>query len=56
MQDVLIMPATPPERDWAAALLVVAAMVTVFRFRLGTLTVLGASAAAGLALGVAGLT
>jgi chromate transporter len=42
--------------NWAAALLVIAAMVAVFRFRLGTLTVLGGSAVAGLALGAAGLT
>jgi chromate transporter len=40
----------------AAALLVIAAMVAVFRFGLGTLTVLAASAAAGLALGAMGLT
>jgi chromate transporter len=40
----------------AAALLVIAAMVAVFRFGLGTLTVLAASAAAGLALGAMVLT
>jgi chromate transporter len=42
--------------NWAAALLVIAAMVAVFRFRIGTLTVLAGSAAAGLALAAVGLT
>jgi chromate transporter len=42
--------------NWAAALLVIAAMVAVFRFRLGTLTVLAGSAVAGLALAAVGLT
>jgi chromate transporter len=39
----------------ASALLVLAAMFGVFRLRLGTLTVLGGCAAAGLALGLLGL-
>lgn len=39
----------------AAAGLVLAAMIAVFHFRLGTVTVLAASAVAGVALGLAGL-
>lgn len=41
--------------DWAAAFLVVAALVATFRFRLGPITVLAAGAAAGMALYGAGL-
>jgi chromate transporter len=41
--------------DWAAAALSVLAMVAVFRLRLGTATVLGGAAAAGVALHLAGL-
>jgi chromate transporter len=36
--------------DWAAALIAVGAGVALFRFKIGVLTLLGASAAAGLVL------
>jgi chromate transporter len=39
--------------NWAALLLTVAALIAVFRFKLGTLTVLAACAAAGLLLALA---
>ncbi|WP_114964728.1 chromate efflux transporter [Alkalilacustris brevis] len=42
--------------DLAAAALVGAALVAVFRFRLGPVTVLGGCAGAGILLGLAGLT
>ena len=42
--------------NWAALLLTLAALVAVFRFKLGTLTVLAGCAAAGLLLSLAGLT
>ncbi|MGI1661758.1 chromate efflux transporter [Palleronia sp. KMU-117] len=41
--------------DWAAAALTVLAMLAVFRFGLGTATVLGGAAAAGVALHLTGL-
>jgi len=45
----------PASLDVPAFLLAAAALVAVFRFRLGMLVVLGASCVAGLALGAAGL-
>jgi chromate transporter len=45
----------PASLDWAALLLAAAAMVAVFRLKLGTLWVLAGCAAAGLALSAAGI-
>jgi chromate transporter len=42
------------ELDWTAALIAVGASVALFRFNVGVLTLLGASAAVGLALTLAG--
>jgi chromate transporter len=41
--------------DWLSALLILAAMVTIFRFKLGPVTVLASCAAAGIVFSLAGL-
>jgi chromate transporter len=46
----------PTSLDWAAAGLAAAALLAVFRFRVGTGTLLAGAAAIGLALYLVGLT